>query len=199
MGVDRTFGGACVRAMRGANQRMPTPGKAFLSVRDADKASLPPIARNLLKRRGYTPGRHRRHLRLPALPGFRVRARQQGGRGPPAHRGRDQEQRHPFHHQHHRGCARPSRIPSRSAARRCSRGCRTRPPRRGAGRPCKPWTTRTIELGPQPAVTAPGNGFMKRASADPRGRRAPARGTRAPEKDRAACHHCCHCRGPRAR
>ena len=53
MGVDRTFGGACARAMRAANFGIPTPGKAFLSVRDADKASLPPIARNLV-RRGYT-------------------------------------------------------------------------------------------------------------------------------------------------
>jgi carbamoyl-phosphate synthase large subunit len=53
MGVGLTFGGACIRAMRGAGQRMPTPGKAFLSVRDADKSALPPIARNLLKR-GYT-------------------------------------------------------------------------------------------------------------------------------------------------
>ncbi|MEJ2535003.1 MAG: carbamoyl-phosphate synthase large subunit [Gammaproteobacteria bacterium] len=53
MGVDRTFGGACARAMRGASQRIPSPGKAFLSVRDADKAALTPIARNLVKR-GFT-------------------------------------------------------------------------------------------------------------------------------------------------
>jgi len=53
MGVDRTFGGACIRAMRGAGQRLPEPGKAFLSVRDGDKSALPPIARNLLKR-GFT-------------------------------------------------------------------------------------------------------------------------------------------------
>ena len=53
MGVDKTFGGACARAMRAAQFGIPTPGKAFLSVRDADKASLPPIARNLV-RRGYT-------------------------------------------------------------------------------------------------------------------------------------------------
>jgi carbamoyl-phosphate synthase large subunit len=50
MGVDRTFGGACARAMRGASQRIPEPGRAFLSVRDADKAALTPIARNLVKR-----------------------------------------------------------------------------------------------------------------------------------------------------
>ncbi|MEE4175492.1 MAG: carbamoyl-phosphate synthase large subunit [Xanthomonadales bacterium] len=50
MGVDGSFGGACIRAMRGAGQRLPVPGKAFLSVRDADKSALPPIARNLVKR-----------------------------------------------------------------------------------------------------------------------------------------------------
>ena len=50
MGVDGSFGGACIRAMRGAGQRLPEPGKAFLSVRDADKSALPPIARNLVKR-----------------------------------------------------------------------------------------------------------------------------------------------------
>ena len=50
MGVDGSFGGACIRAMRGAGQRLPAPGKAFLSVRDADKSALPPIARNLVKR-----------------------------------------------------------------------------------------------------------------------------------------------------
>ncbi len=53
MGIHRTFGGACIRAMRGASQKLPEPGKAFLSVRDGDKSSLPPIARNLVKR-GFT-------------------------------------------------------------------------------------------------------------------------------------------------
>ncbi len=39
--------------MKGAQQGFPVPGKAFLSVRDADKASLPPLAEDLLQR-GYT-------------------------------------------------------------------------------------------------------------------------------------------------
>ena len=53
MGVSRTFGGAMARAMRASNYGIPTPGKAFLSVRDADKQSLPPIAEDLT-RRGYS-------------------------------------------------------------------------------------------------------------------------------------------------
>ncbi|KAA9133201.1 carbamoyl-phosphate synthase large subunit [Marinihelvus fidelis] len=53
MGVGETFGAACMRAMRGASQSIPVPGKAFLSVRDGDKASLVPVARNLVKR-GYS-------------------------------------------------------------------------------------------------------------------------------------------------
>ena len=53
MGIGRSFGGACARAMKGAQQRIPEPGRAFLSVRDADKDSLPPLAEDLLGR-GYT-------------------------------------------------------------------------------------------------------------------------------------------------
>ncbi|NND44704.1 MAG: carbamoyl-phosphate synthase large subunit, partial [Xanthomonadales bacterium] len=53
MGVGRTFGGAVARAMRASQYGIPTPGKAFLSVRDADKESLPPIAKDLVGR-GYT-------------------------------------------------------------------------------------------------------------------------------------------------
>jgi len=53
MGVGRTFGGAMARAMRASNYGIPTPGKAFLSVRDADKEFLPPIARDLTSR-GYS-------------------------------------------------------------------------------------------------------------------------------------------------
>jgi len=53
MGVSRTFGGAMARAMRASQYGIPTPGKAFLSVRDADKQSLLPIAEDLCER-GYT-------------------------------------------------------------------------------------------------------------------------------------------------
>jgi carbamoyl-phosphate synthase large subunit len=53
MGVSRTFGGAMARAMRASNYGIPTPGKAFLSVRDADKSSLLSVATDLTQR-GYS-------------------------------------------------------------------------------------------------------------------------------------------------
>ncbi len=53
MGVGRNFGAAFARAHEAANIQAPKPGKAFLSVRDADKERLLPIASDLL-RRGFT-------------------------------------------------------------------------------------------------------------------------------------------------
>jgi len=53
MGVGRNFGAAFARAHEAANIQAPRPGKAFLSVRDADKERLLPIASDLL-RRGFT-------------------------------------------------------------------------------------------------------------------------------------------------
>ncbi len=53
MGVGRSFGQACARAMKGAQYGIPRPGQAFLSVRDADKEKLVPIAKNLVDR-GYS-------------------------------------------------------------------------------------------------------------------------------------------------
>ncbi|HMM66519.1 MAG TPA: carbamoyl-phosphate synthase large subunit [Dokdonella sp.] len=52
MGVGRTFGEAFARAHEAAGIEPPTVGKAFLSVRESDKARLVPIAEDLL-RRGY--------------------------------------------------------------------------------------------------------------------------------------------------
>ena len=53
MGVGQSFGEACARAMIGAQYSIPRPGQAFLSVRDADKEPLLPIAQNLIDR-GYS-------------------------------------------------------------------------------------------------------------------------------------------------
>ena len=53
MGVGGTFGKACARAMQGAKYGIPRPGQAFLSVRDADKERLLPIAEDLVNR-GYS-------------------------------------------------------------------------------------------------------------------------------------------------
>jgi carbamoyl-phosphate synthase large subunit len=52
MGIGWSFGGARAKSMKAANYRLPKPGKAFLSVRDADKQVLIPIARELIGR-GY--------------------------------------------------------------------------------------------------------------------------------------------------
>jgi carbamoyl-phosphate synthase large subunit len=53
MGVGRSFGEACARAMKAAKYGIPRPGHAFLSVRDADKEPLLPIAEELSER-GYS-------------------------------------------------------------------------------------------------------------------------------------------------
>ncbi|MCC6591780.1 MAG: carbamoyl-phosphate synthase large subunit, partial [Xanthomonadales bacterium] len=52
MGVGRSFGAAFARAQLAANVKAPALGKAFLSVRDADKPRLVPLARDLVSR-GY--------------------------------------------------------------------------------------------------------------------------------------------------
>jgi carbamoyl-phosphate synthase large subunit len=52
MGIGWSFGGARAKSMKAANYGLPRPGKAFLSVRDADKEVLAPIARELIGR-GY--------------------------------------------------------------------------------------------------------------------------------------------------
>ena len=52
MGIGWSFGSARAKSMKAANYGLPKPGKAFLSVRDADKEVLIPIARELIGR-GY--------------------------------------------------------------------------------------------------------------------------------------------------
>lgn len=50
MGVGRTFVEAFARAQEAANIKAPMPGKAFISVRDADKARVLPVAYDLIER-----------------------------------------------------------------------------------------------------------------------------------------------------
>jgi carbamoyl-phosphate synthase large subunit len=50
MGIGWSFGGARAKSMKAAGYRLPPVGKAFLSVRDADKQVLVPIARELIGR-----------------------------------------------------------------------------------------------------------------------------------------------------
>ncbi len=52
MGIGWSFGGARAKSMKAASYGLPPVGKAFLSVRDADKQVLVPIARELIGR-GY--------------------------------------------------------------------------------------------------------------------------------------------------
>ncbi|NII10423.1 carbamoyl-phosphate synthase large subunit [Oleiagrimonas sp. C23AA] len=52
MGVGRSFGAAFARGHEAANISAPAKGKVFLSVRDADKSRLLPLAQDLVKR-GY--------------------------------------------------------------------------------------------------------------------------------------------------
>jgi carbamoyl-phosphate synthase large subunit len=49
MGVGTTFGEAFAKARRGANERLPKLGMAFLSVRDADKPRLVVLAQELVQ------------------------------------------------------------------------------------------------------------------------------------------------------
>ncbi|EIL99183.1 carbamoyl phosphate synthase large subunit [Rhodanobacter thiooxydans] len=50
MGVGRSFGAAFARGHEAAGIKAPTVGKAFLSVRDADKERLLPVAREIIAR-----------------------------------------------------------------------------------------------------------------------------------------------------
>jgi len=50
MGVGKTFGEAFVKAQLGAGTRLPTSGKAFLTVKDSDKPRIIDIARQLMQR-----------------------------------------------------------------------------------------------------------------------------------------------------
>ena len=53
MGIGRSFAEAYAKAQVGAGIRFPQGGRAFLSVRDGDKAAVIPVARSLIKM-GFT-------------------------------------------------------------------------------------------------------------------------------------------------
>jgi carbamoyl-phosphate synthase large subunit len=48
MGIDTDFAGASARAQLAASHRLPTTGKVFISLADADKKDAPELARRLL-------------------------------------------------------------------------------------------------------------------------------------------------------
>ncbi|EAT12713.1 carbamoyl-phosphate synthase large subunit [Bermanella marisrubri] len=47
MGAGKTFGEAFLKAQMGAGEKLPTSGKVFVSVRDADKTGVIPVAKGL--------------------------------------------------------------------------------------------------------------------------------------------------------
>jgi carbamoyl-phosphate synthase large subunit len=49
MGVGETFGEAFMKAQIGAGEKMPKKGKAFISVRDVDKAGVVKVAKSLVE------------------------------------------------------------------------------------------------------------------------------------------------------
>ncbi len=49
MGIGRSFGEAYGKAQLAAGEKIPVTGRVFLSVRDADKAALPDLARDLIE------------------------------------------------------------------------------------------------------------------------------------------------------
>src|SRR5690606_40095214 len=53
MGIGRSFGEAYAKSQFGASMELPRSGKAFLSVRDADKEALIEIGRSLIAH-GFT-------------------------------------------------------------------------------------------------------------------------------------------------
>ncbi len=58
---------AFAKAWMGAGHKLPTGGRAFLSVHDRDKKALVPVAKKLV-RAGFLAGGHRRHGDLPGGP-----------------------------------------------------------------------------------------------------------------------------------
>jgi carbamoyl-phosphate synthase large subunit len=74
MGIDRDFALAFAKASEAAGRRLPTSGKVFLTVKDADKRHLPMLARTLV-RLGFelvaTDGTYR-VLKRHALPAERI-------------------------------------------------------------------------------------------------------------------------------
>ncbi|MFQ5681531.1 MAG: carbamoyl-phosphate synthase large subunit, partial [Candidatus Omnitrophota bacterium] len=62
MGIDKDFGRAFLKSQLAAGQRLPVKGRVFISVKDSDKPSIIPIARDLAKmgfRIVATSGTHR--------------------------------------------------------------------------------------------------------------------------------------------
>jgi carbamoyl-phosphate synthase large subunit len=94
MGVGETFAEAFGKAVEGAGMCCRRPGKAMLSVREADRSALVRVARDSVA--GLHAVRHPRHRRSVREAGMECSRRQQGQGRAPAHRRHDQERRGRF-------------------------------------------------------------------------------------------------------
>ena len=77
MGIDDSFAKAFAKAQLGAGAKLPSSGKVFISVKDADKKHLVPIATNLYNERLQDPC-HTRYGKLSEGEGGAGADRQQG-------------------------------------------------------------------------------------------------------------------------
>ena len=109
MGTGRTFGEAYAKSQAASGVVLPRFGCCLISVRERDKAGAVQLARRLIEH-GFTHRRHQRHGGDAQGRGHRVPARQQGARGPAAHRRHDQERRDRSDRQYHRGQAGDPRV-----------------------------------------------------------------------------------------
>ena len=89
MGVGKTFGEAFVKSQMGAGVKLPTEGKIFLSVKNADKVRAVVVAKELVAM-GYAV-RHAWHGCCAGSCRPERASRQQGDRRPPSCGGHDQE------------------------------------------------------------------------------------------------------------
>ena len=109
MGIDTSFGVAFAKAQLGAGVLLPLEGTAFLSVEDADKAGLIPVAQRLA-REGFRLIATRGTAAYLSGKGIADRGHQQGPGRQPARRRRDASRPHPSRHQHAEGQRRAARL-----------------------------------------------------------------------------------------
>jgi carbamoyl-phosphate synthase large subunit len=103
MGVGKTFGEAFVKSQLGAGTRLPRGGRAFISVKQSDKARAVQVAP--VSVRWVRAGGHQGNQAAIAGAGMCRARRQQGDRRSAAHRRHDQEQRDRAGHQHRGGAS----------------------------------------------------------------------------------------------
>ena len=169
MGTGRTFGEAYAKAQAASGVTLPRSGVVLISVRERDKPGAVVLAKKLIEK-GFELAATDGTARAITDAGLRLQARQQGARGPAAHRRHDQERRVRDDREHDGGQERHPRVqldPPRSGAqarhvlhdaRRRARNLRSSgppgrrgsepapgPPQRGEGMKRNPMTLRGAE------------------------------------------------------